>query len=75
MIGDYNNGSSSSSSGASGSAGSSVAVRHKARNVVFNIHFKYDVHKIIIPDQADVGKWVYSSTQWCLFMGVCVCVL
>lgn len=62
MIGDYNNGSSSSShhhagSSSSSSTSSTAALRHKARNVIFNIHYKYEVHKIIISDQADVGKF------------------
>lgn len=60
LIADYNNGSSSSSGASNASqnttAGPQSNVRHKAKDVVFNVHHKYDIYKITISNQATVGE-------------------
>lgn len=58
LVSDYNNGSSSSSSGGGASAVTSNSgnLRHKAKDVIFNIHHLYNMYRISISNQATVGK-------------------
>lgn len=55
LVSDYNNGS-SSSSGASAVTSNSGNIRHKAKDVIFNIHHLYNMYRISISNQATVGK-------------------
>lgn len=58
--GDYN-GSSAAASGSAGSGASTTAstVRPRIKDVAFNIHHNYMVHRVYITNQATVGEYTH----------------